>query len=111
MCIYDIWLISSYNEECFRQKLQQTIETHFMYSNFSSVLKFVPFIRQCKKYGTTRQATDINIIWRLRIACWITKATQVHSEYVTLIAFPLQQWLHERASLLRYTYVACLAEC
>ena len=22
--------------------------------------------------------------------------------------FPLQQWLHERASMLRYTYIACL---
>ena len=30
-------------------------------------------------------------------ACCITKATDTHSEYVTLIAFPLQQWLHERA--------------
>ena len=28
-----------------------------------------------------------------------------HSGCVTLIAFPLQQWLHERASLLRYTYI------
>jgi len=26
------------------------------------------------------------------------------SEYVILIAFPLQQWLHERASMLHYTY-------
>ena len=43
-----------------------------------------------------------------RIACWITKATNTHSEYVTLIVFPLQQWLYERASLLRYTYTACL---
>jgi hypothetical protein len=25
-----------------------------------------------------------------------------------LIAFPLQQWLRERASMLRYTYIACL---
>ena len=37
-------------------------------------------------------------IWRLRIACWITEATNTHSEYVILTAFPLQQWLHERAS-------------
>ena len=27
---------------------------------------------------------------------------------VTLIAFPLQQWLHERGSMLRYTYIAYL---
>jgi hypothetical protein len=47
-------------------------------------------------------------IWRTHIACWITKATHTHSEYVILIAFPLQQWLHERASMLRYTYIARL---
>jgi hypothetical protein len=28
-------------------------------------------------------------IWRVRIACWIPKATNTHSEYVTLTAFPL----------------------
>ena len=38
--------------------------------------------------------------WRKRIACWITKATDTHSEYVTLTAFPLQQKLHERVSML-----------
>ena len=47
-------------------------------------------------------------IWCMRIACWIPKATNTHSQYVILIAFPLQQWLHERASMLRYTYSACL---
>jgi len=26
-------------------------------------------------------------IWRMRIRCWITKATDTHSEYVTLIPF------------------------
>jgi len=30
-------------------------------------------------------------IWRIRIASWITKATDTHSEYVILIAFPLHQ--------------------
>ena len=45
-------------------------------------------------------------VWRLRIACWIPKATNilVHSQYIIIIAFPLQRWLHERASVLRYTY-------
>ena len=40
-------------------------------------------------------------IWRTRIACWITKATNIISEYIKLVAFPLQQWLQERASILR----------
>ena len=47
-------------------------------------------------------------IWHMCIACWIPKATNTHSEYVILIAFPQQQWLHERASMLRHTYIACL---
>jgi len=45
-------------------------------------------------------------VGRMSIACWIHKATDTHSQYITLIAFPLQQWLHERASLLRYLYIA-----
>jgi hypothetical protein len=49
-------------------------------------------------------------IWRVSIACWITKATVKPWQYVirVLIASLLQQWLHERASLLRYTCTACL---
>ena len=46
----------------------------------------------------------------MRIACCITKATDTHSEYVMLIAFPLQEWLRERASVLRYTYMDCLVK-
>ena len=35
-----------------------------------------------EKCGTVRQATDENIVLCMRIACWITKATDTHSEYV-----------------------------
>jgi hypothetical protein len=52
------------------------------------------------KYGTDRQATDDNITRRTRFECWITKATETHSEYVILIAFLGQKWLRERASKL-----------
>jgi hypothetical protein len=38
-----------------------------------------------KKYGTAGQATDDNIIRRMRFACSITKATDTHSEYLILI--------------------------
>ena len=41
-------------------------------------------------------------VWRTRIGCCIPEATNTHSEYVILV-FPLQQWLHERASMVRYT--------
>jgi hypothetical protein len=59
------------------------------------------------KYGTARQTTDDNILRRIRFACWITKATDTHSECLIRITFPLLQWLRERASLF-YTYIACL---
>jgi hypothetical protein len=47
-------------------------------------------------------------IWRMRNACWLANTTNAHSQHVILITFPLQQWLHESASVLRYTYIACL---
>jgi hypothetical protein len=47
-----------------------------------------------------------NTIWRMRIACWLPKATNTHSQYVILFAFPLQQWLCERVRTLRCAYIA-----
>ena len=41
--------------------------------------------------------------WIILIAFLISSATNADSEYVIFIAFPLQQWLHERASVLHYT--------
>ena len=47
-------------------------------------------------------------IWRTIISCWAPKATNTHSAYVIFITFSLQQWLHERTSMSRYTYIVCL---
>jgi hypothetical protein len=43
----------------------------------------------------------------MRFTCWLTKAAGTHSEYAIRITFPWPQWLRERASVLRYTFVAC----
>jgi len=61
-----------------------------------------------EKYGTAGQVTDDNILRRMRFVCWMQKATNTHSEYVIIVAFPWQQWLRERALILRYKYIACL---
>ena len=62
-----------------------------------------------EKYGRARQVIDINTVRGIRFACWINKATETYSEYIIIItAFPLQQWLYERAPFLSYTYIACL---
>ena len=47
-------------------------------------------------------------IWRMRISCWIPKATNTPSEYVTPTAFPPQQRLRERALVL-CLYLYCLS--
>ena len=45
-------------------------------------------------------------IWPMRIAIWIPKITNTHLEFVIPITFLLQHWLHQGASVLRYTYIA-----
>jgi hypothetical protein len=42
----------------------------------------------------------------MRYACWTFNDTNTNSESVIFIAFPLQQWLRERVSVLGYTYIA-----
>ena len=49
-------------------------------------------------------------ILNMSITCWIPKATDTHSEYLPLIAFPLRQWLHERITMLRYTCTVSLVD-
>ena len=45
----------------------------------------------------------------MHIGCWIPKATNIHSEYVILIAFSRQKLLRERASVIRYaSFVFCV---
>jgi hypothetical protein len=85
-------------------------ENQNMHFGFNTLFpKIVSFMRKCGNFGRARQCTDGNIIRRMRFACWttITKATDTHSEYVTLIAFPLQQCLRKRSSILCYTYITC----
>jgi len=62
-----------------------------------------------EEYGTARHATDNNITWHIRFACWIKQEyIHTHPEYAILTAFPQQQRLRERAPMLRHTYIACL---
>jgi hypothetical protein len=84
---------------------KQNQNSHFMYNNFFP-WKSCRLWHNVEKYGTARQATDDNIIRRMRFACCTTKATDI--QYGTFIAFPRQPRLRERPWILRYTYIACL---
>jgi hypothetical protein len=58
-----------------------------------------------EKHCRAGQATDA--VWHTHIACWLTMVTHTHTQYV-ILAFPLQQWLQECASIL-HLYVHCLS--
>jgi hypothetical protein len=85
--------------ERYETHIVENVQTHILCSiTFSS--KILENILESERPQMT--------IWCMRIACWIPEATLTHSEYVIRIDFPLQQLLHGRTSVLRYTYIACL---
>jgi hypothetical protein len=94
----------------FQTKVVEEIKTH--------ILRTITFPRKsCRlwhnvgKCDRVTQAPDGNIVLRMRFACWIPKPTDTYSEYVILIVFPRQQWLRDRATMLRnqcIAYLVCL---
>jgi hypothetical protein len=91
----------------FQTKVAEKIKKYLMFNKF--------FFRQLcslwdnvEKYCRAGQATYDKMIQHMHFPCWITKAKKQHSEFVTLLAFPLQVWLQERTLVARYTYVHCL---
>jgi len=94
------------------KNISEKIKTYVLYSiTFFSFFLF--FFENCAVYETMwkniveRDWLQMTI-WRMRVSCWLPRATNTHTGCVILIAFPLQQWLHEVVSMLRYTYIACL---
>ena len=107
MYIYDnIALNSSYNEGD-SGRIAEKITTHISCSTLLQNRAVYEIIRK----NTTEPDMSKTTKWRIRFAWWIPTATNTHSEYVTIIALPLQKWLHARASVLRYTNVAHLITC
>jgi len=72
--------------------------------------KVVPFMRQREKKMVHAGRPQMTI-WRMRFTCWITKATDIHSEYVMLLLFHGNNCYTNVPTLYAYTYIACLIEC
>ena len=108
MRFYNIKLNSSKNGKYFRQKLYR-ISKHVL----CSITLFPLFFENHAVYelmweNIVQPDRPKRTTWRTRIACCIPKATNTHSEYVILIAFPLQKRLYDLASLSRCTYIGCI---
>ena len=83
----------------------QNIKIHTLFSNF--IFSENHFVYETM-WKHTVDPNSPQAIRRMQTACWTTKARNTPSEFVILIVFPLQQWLHERASLL-HLYANCFS--
>jgi hypothetical protein len=77
--------------EVFQKNVVEKIKTHILCS-----IIFFFFRKSCslrnnvEKRGRDRHATDDNILRPKLSACWIIKGTNIHSQYLMLIALPRQ---------------------
>jgi hypothetical protein len=89
--------------EMFQTNVVEKIKAHILCS-VTFFPKSFPFMRKCGKIscrqtGHRRQCNTAHAL------CMLDKATDPHSEYLILSAFARQEWLRERASILRlYLY-------
>jgi hypothetical protein len=112
-----------HKDEMFQIKFVEKIKIH----NLCSVTFFR---KSCRLWDNVKKITwsqRTQIMWGLRVAYWISKLTRAQArlppcahtqthpdsdtrtqQNVLLIDLPQQQWLRESASLLRYTYIACI---
>ena len=84
--------------------------THFIFNNFFR--KSCLFSYNVEKFCRVGQP---KMIWRMRIICWITKFSHTHTHTQThtlticnIFCFSTATMVYELASILRYTYIACL---
>jgi len=70
--------------------------------------KIVPFMRKCRKILYSGAGHRLQYGAYALHAGYLRLQIHTHVGCVILIVFPLQQWLHKRACMLRYTYIACL---
>jgi hypothetical protein len=83
-------------------EFEEKLKTPFMFNEeFFFLNRAVCEIMWKNRAG---QATDDNMAHALFM---LDIYGYKHTHYVILV-FPLQQWPHDRACMLRYTYIACL---
>jgi hypothetical protein len=88
------------------KRCRENQNTHFKFNN--SFRKSCRSWNMWNKFCKAGQATDDMAHAHFTLGTWGYKHTL--SEYVILIASLLQQWFHERAPMLRYTYTVCLVK-
>jgi len=90
---------------CWITKATKTLSEYVIFNAFSAT-KVVTRKRRAV-YGKllkniVERGRPQMTMWRMRIACWITKATNI------LIRIQRQMWLRERASMFHYSTLSAL---
>jgi len=85
LMIISLWIFLEW--DTLQTKVIEKIKTHIFCWIIFFFSQIVPFMRQYENYGKAGKDKHDNIIQRMRIACWISRATGTHSEYVIPIAF------------------------
>ena len=88
-------------------KLVEKIKSHILCSITFFFLENLAVYEIMPK-NTVETDRPQTTIWRMWIACWTPKAKNTSSEYIIFITIRLQQWLHERTSVLSCRYIALL---
>ena len=91
----------------FQAKVVEKIETHISWSVTFFFWKSFNLWENVEKFCRVGQAAD-DIMAHAHCMLDNYGCKYTRSGCVILIAFPQQQWSNARASVLRYTYIACL---
>jgi hypothetical protein len=84
-----------------KKRCRENQDSHFMFNK--CLLKILPFCEKMSKNIVDPGRPQMTI-QSLRTAGWIPKSANTHKfRYIILIAFPLQQWLHECSYI--HTYI------
>ena len=92
----------------FQTKVVEKIKTHILCSVTSPTPPENRAVNEIMWKNIVDPDRPQMLIRLMRVACWVRKNTETLTRYVIFLALPLQHCLHERASMLRYTYSACL---
>ena len=68
----------------YQAQFLEKIKTHFLLSILFFSRTFCCLCDNVGQHGRAREATYDNIIWRMRIACWITEVTETLKRYLYL---------------------------
>jgi hypothetical protein len=89
----------------FQAKVLEKFKTHIVCSITPFFRKLCRLCDNVEKYGTAGQATDDNMA---QVHCMLFTSGYKYRMY-NRYSFRLQQWFHERASLLLYTSITFIS--